>query len=233
MRVVFLLILFIAVLGYVRAEKPAIWNSWMVAMGATSAVVPTSSDDTDAATTSDAPAPAAAPAPARTIPVGGLIQDGSFASPAGLWQGDGRPNPSGKGLVVTLSPTAWTRVFQTFASDAGTLYSIEVTYQLSPGLTFSQDPADYTDISKRLQIDGFENFHSMPIAPGNCYGTIGDPTSGRIACEVFAPQLRSTQVEDYQHSYPSIPPNGSKTFALAFPPGTGTITLLTAYVTSH
>ena len=102
------------------------------------------------------------------------------------------PDASGKGLVVTLSQTAWTRVYQIFASDAGTLYSIEVTYKLSPGLAFSKDPADYTDINKRLQIDGFENYASMAIPPGNCYGTLGNPASNRVACEVFAPQLGST-----------------------------------------
>jgi hypothetical protein len=220
MRAFLLLVVLICIAAYVNLEQPATWNSWMTAVGLGSP--------------SDSPnAQAASAAPSRTALVGGLIQDGNFTSPAGIWQGDGRPDASGKGLVVTLNPTSWTRVYQTFASDAGTLYSIEVTYKLSPGLTFSKDPADYTDISKRLQIDGFDNYSSMAISPGNCYGTLGDPNSNRIAMEVFAPQLGSTQVEDYQHSYPSIPPNGNKTFALAFPPGTGTITLLTAYVKSH
>jgi len=220
MRIFFLVVLLIFVAVLVRVEQPDTWNSWMVALGLSTATTATTAD-------------ASAAAPARTPLVGGLLQDGSFASPAGIWLGDGKPDASGKGLVVTLNPTAWTRVYQTFASDAGTLYSIEVTYKLSPDLSLSKDPADYTDISKRLQIDGFENYRSLAIPPGYCYGTLGDPNSNRIAMEIFGPLPRSTDVQDYQHSYPSIPPGGSKTFALAFPPGTGTITLLTAYAASH
>jgi hypothetical protein len=162
-----------------------------------------------------------------------MIQNGYFVAGGGYWQGDGIPDPSGKGLVVRLSPASWTRVYQTFPGNRGTLYSIEVTYRLSPGLTFSQNPADYTDVSQRLQISGFANFKSMGISPGNCYGTLGDPSSGRLACEVFAPQPGSTAVQDYPHDYPSIPAFGNNTFALAFPPGAGSVTLLTAYVTSH
>jgi hypothetical protein len=165
--------------------------------------------------------------------VGGLVKEGDFASGGLNWEGDGGAGPGGKGVEVKLNPSAWTRVYQTFAGDQRTSYSIEVTYRLSPGLTVSQNPSDYTGINKRLQIPGFENYGSMNGSPGNFYGTIGDPTSASMSMEVFSPQFGSTDVQDYQHTYPPIPANGNDTFALAFPPGTGTVTLLTVYVMSR
>jgi hypothetical protein len=223
MRAFFLLVILIGIVAYVRAEQPATWNSWMVALGAATA---TNSDFISAA-----PDGTPTPEPPRTFPVGGVIQDGNFAQGNRYWQGDGQSDPSGKGLVVTLNPSAWTRVYQTFPSDKGVLYSIEVTFRFSPGLTVSQNPEDYTDISKRLQLSGFEDYKSMPVPVNYFYGTIGDPTSNRITCEVYPPAFKTTRVQDYQHTYATIPPFGNKTFALAFPPGSGTVTLLTAYVT--
>jgi hypothetical protein len=220
-----LLVLVICFAAYMRAEQPATWNSWMATLGTDSLAVSSAN-----------PADSAAPAqhaPARIVPVGGLIKDGTFVAEGRYWEGDGTTDPSGKGLNVRLNPSSWTRVYQTFSEDQGTRYSIEVTYRLSPGLTLSPNPADYTNISEHLQIPGFERFDSMRISPGNFYGTVGDPSSNLIAMEVFLPRLGSTDVQDYQHDYPAIPAFGNKTFALAFPPGTGTITLLTAYVTSR
>jgi hypothetical protein len=228
-----LLVLLICVGAYVRAQKPETWNSWMIALGATGLVTPATAADpgtTDASTASIAPA--APPAPVRIVPVGGLIKNGNFVAGEGYWEGDGAPDRSGKGLVVTLNPSSWTRAYQTFA-DQGTQNSIEVTYQLSPGLTVSRDTADYTEISKRLQIPGFERFGSLGISPGQFYGTIGDPNSDGIACEVFSPQLGSTGIQDYRHDYPATTVSGATTFVLAFPPGSGTVTLLSAYVTNR
>jgi hypothetical protein len=227
-----LLVLLICVGAYVRAQKPETWNSWMVALGATGLVAPAPTTPADSGTPDASTASAPPPAPARIAPVGGLIKNGNFVSGEGHWEGDGTPDQSGKGLVVTLNPSSWTRAYQTFA-DQGTQNSIEVTYQLSPGLTVSRDTADYTEISKRLQIPGFERFGSLGISPGQFYGTIGDPTSDGIACEVFSPRLGWTGVQDYRHDYPATTISAATTFVLAFPPGSGTVTLLSAYVTNR
>jgi hypothetical protein len=226
-NLVLLLVLLICVLAYVRAQQPATWNSWMAATGTNGVANPATPTDSD---TPVAPTAAAQPAP-RIAPVGGLIKNGNFVAGEGPWQGDGTADPSGKGIVVTLNPSSWTRVYQTFA-DQGNQHSIEITYKLSTGLTVSRNPADYSNISKSLQISGYENFHAMVGSPGQFYGTVGDPTQS-ISEEVYNPQLGSTDIQDYQHDYPSIPASGTKIFALAFPPGTGTVTLLTAYVTSR
>jgi hypothetical protein len=162
-----------------------------------------------------------------------LIQNGDFSSGDADWQGDGKTSAATKGLSVTLSANSWTRIYQTFPSDKGTRFSIVVTYRLSPKIALSKDPADYTEISKRLQIPDFDQYGSIAVQPGEFYGTVGDPTSTSIAMEVFSPNLGTTDVQTYQHSYPPIPPGGNKTFALAFPPGSGTVVILSVAVTSN
>ena len=241
MKNAFLLVgVLICLLAYVRAQQPATWNSWMAAIGAdksffasvgedakTAATDPSSSDGSS----DSAPGAPVAPLP-RTYPVGGMVKNGTFTGGQN-WQGDGQPSPSGKGLVVTLDPSAWTRVYQVFSGDQRVQYSIEITYKLSPGITLSNNPADYTAINKRFGLDGYENYGVMTCSPGNFFGTVGDPTSASVSFEYFQPRMGTTDVQDYQHTYPPVPPNGNMVFGLAFPPGTGSVTLLTAYVDCH
>jgi hypothetical protein len=190
------------------------------------------------------------PVPAQTTPASppfdaGVIQNGDFSSGDTGWQGDGvtprayaqthavntaDPLPK-RGLIVALDPNSWTRIFQSFSADQGTSYSINVTYRIASGTTLSTTPADYADISKRIDISGFDNFGSMAVPTGDFYGTVGDPNSNSIAMEVFTPQMGSNAIQTYQHSYPPIPAGGTKTFALAFPPGSGRVEILTVNVT--
>jgi hypothetical protein len=176
-----------------------------------------------------------------------VIQNGDFSKSDAYWMGDGKTpqayaqeNPAAatdpltsRGLIVPLNPASWTRIFQSFTADKSTQSSIVVTYKLSPDIALSKDPLDYAKISSRLQIPGFENFGSIDVHPGQFYGTIGDPSSTTIAMEVFTPKLGSSDVQIYQHAYPPIPPFGDKTFALAFPPGTGTVVILSVTVTGR
>lgn len=205
----------------------------MVALGANNLSVSSAPSGAAGSADSDASTATPVPPPTRVVPVGGLIKNGNFASGGLYWEGDGRANPSGKGLAVTLNPSSWTRVYQSFMGDQGAQYSIEVTYSLSPGLTLSPNPADYTGISDRLQIDGFENYKSIAMPPGSFYGTVGDPDGSIIAMEYYTPRQGTTEIQDYHHTYPPIPNFQNKTFVLAFPPGTGKVTLLTVYVKSN
>jgi hypothetical protein len=136
-----------------------------------------------------------------------------------------------KGLIVPLNPASWTRIYQAFASGNATEYSIVVTYKLSPNISLSKNADDYAGITKKIQITGFENFGSLSMQPGDFYGTIGDPTSNSMSMERFVPQVGSSQVQTYQHTYPPVPVSPTKTFALAFPPGSGSVIILSVAVT--
>jgi hypothetical protein len=203
---------------------------------AASSITSTAADGTPAASvasgTGGAPAPAAPPA-ALPLPANSLIQNGDFSQGTAHWDGDGRNPLAGRGLVVTLNPSAWTRIYQTFTAGPGTRYSIVVNYRLSSYIFLSKNPADYTGINKQIQISGFENFGSFNSAPGQFYGTVGDPASAGVALEVYSPRLGSSDVQTYQHSYPPVPVSETKIFGLAFPPGSGSVVILGAAVTGE
>jgi hypothetical protein len=195
---------------------------------ATSSCNPSSSSDS-APQTNDAPNPPA-------IPANTLVQNGDFSQGAAHWDGDGLPGHGpGPCLIVPLDPSHWTRVYQTFTPPSGPQQiSIIVNYRLSPGLTVSQNAADYAQISKQIGIPGFDNYGSIHVNPGQFYGTVGNPTARTISMEVFDPDYSKVGViQTYEHTYPPVPGADSDTFGLAFPPGTGTVSLWGIAVNNH
>ncbi len=226
-----------------RADRQALLQQQAAQTAAAAQTAP-------AASSTASPAP---PATSSSVPIiqppfdSGVIQNGDFSRGNAGWQGDGvtprayaqshpasatDPLPN-QGLIVALDPSSWTRIFQSFSADAGTVFSIKVTYRIAPGTTLSTAPADYASISQRIGISGFDAFGSMPVPTGDFYGTVGDPSSNLIAMEVFTPQMGSNAIQTYQHTYPPIPAGGTKTFALAFPPGSGRVEILTVNVTDQ
>jgi hypothetical protein len=188
----------------------------------------------------------AAPTPPGLSPAT-LIQNGDFSKGDTGWHGDGQTAPAylanhpvamadptvRQGLIVALNPTAWTRIYQAFAGNKGTVYSIKVTYRVSPNAALSKNPADYQDLLKKVQLEGYEHYGQFSGAPGEFFGTVGDSTASNIASEIFSPKLGTGEVQTYEHTYPAIPPFGNPVFALAFPPGSGTVAILSAEVTDR
>jgi hypothetical protein len=178
-------------------------------------------------------APPAPPSP-PSIPATSLVQNGDFSQGIAHWDGNAKLAAApGQGITVRLDPAAWTRVYQTFRSGAGTQFSIQVNYKLSPSMYTSDDPANCADITQKIQLDGFERYHSQTVKPHQFYGTLGNPSDTLISSEVYDPNFTTTDVQNYQHTYPPIPASPQKIFCLAFPPGNGTVTLLGIAVTSN
>ena len=178
-------------------------------------------------------APPAPPSP-PSIPATSLVQNGDFSQGTANWEGDAKPATTpGKGVTIRLDPAAWTRVYQTFPSASGTQFSIQVNYRLSPGMYTSDDPANYADITQKINLAGFERYHSQAVKPHQFYGTLGNPSDALISSEVYDPNFSTTDVQNYQHTYPPVPASAQKIFCLAFPPGNGTVTLLGIAVTSN
>ena len=118
------------------------------------------------------------------------------------------PTPPGQGITVRLNPTAWTRVYQTFRSNSGTQFSIQVNYKLSPGMYTSDDPANCADITQKIQLDGFERYHSQTVKPHQFYGTLGNPSDALISSEVYDPKLqhdRRTKLPAHLSPNPRLP----------------------------
>ena len=171
-----------------------------------------------------------------------LLQNSDFSSAGAHWQGDGSSFAANKlptgtfgatGLVVILNPQAWTKIYQAFTGDKGTLYSIDVTYRVSQDLTLSQRASDYAAVNKHIGLAGYENFGEFNLPVGQFLGTIGDSNSTKVAYEVYVPQFKSTDVQTYHHTYPAIAANGNNIAALGFPPGKGSVNILSVSVTSQ
>jgi hypothetical protein len=178
-------------------------------------------------------APPAPPSP-PSIPATSLVQNGDFSQGIAHWDGDAKPAMApNKGITIRLDPAAWTRVYQTFPSGNSTQFSINVNYKLSPSIYTSDDSANYADITQKINLAGFERYHSQTVKPHQFYGTLGNPSDTVISSEVYDPNFNTTDVQNYQHTYPPIPASPQKIFCLAFPPGNGTVTLLGIAVTSN
>jgi hypothetical protein len=179
------------------------------------------------------PTSSAPPSP-PSIPATSLVQNGDFSQGIANWEGDAKPAVApDKGITIRLDPVAWTRVYQTFPSGSGTQFSIQVNYKLSPGMYTSDDPANCADITQKINLVGFEHYHSQTVKPHQFYGTLGNPSDTFISSEVYDPDFSTADVQNYQHTYPPIPASPQKIFCLAFPPGNGTVTLLGIAVTSN
>src|SRR5580693_7813400 len=77
-------------------------------------------------------APPAPPEP-PPLPANNLVQNGDFSQGTAHWEGDIQlPRKVGSGIDITLSPTTWTRIYQTFPPGNATHFSIVVHYNLLP-----------------------------------------------------------------------------------------------------
>jgi hypothetical protein len=89
------------------------------------------------------PTSSAPPSP-PSIPATSLVQNGDFSQGIARWDGDARLAAApGPGITVRLNLAAWTRVYQTFRSAAGTQFAVRVNYKLTPGMYTSDDPANF------------------------------------------------------------------------------------------
>ena len=133
---------------------------------------------------------------AIAVPADTLLQNGDFSQGGSGWEGDGTFAPGSRSLLVKLSTDSWTRIYRDYSGDKGTIPSLTFIYRLSPGLTPSKDATLYTDIDKKLGVEGFDTFSPTNVGVGEFYATLGDPTSHRVVYEVFNPDLTSTAVSD-------------------------------------
>ena len=98
-----------------------------------------------------------------------------------------------------------------------------------PGAAFSKNGADYSDVGRKLNVEGFDTY-TLSSSQGAVFVTIGHPDAGRISEESFPAQLDSTEVQAIDHTFPVLPVSDTKMVVVAFPPGTGAIDLLSIKV---
>jgi hypothetical protein len=156
------------------------------------------------------------------------LTNGSFADGLNGWEGDvhvaggsSDDSNSTKGVVVRLRSGDWSKISQDFNVGPGT-YTLTVTYVITPNTTFSKRPEDYLNVPRLLNMGGMV----FNVHPGQWAAVFGDPGASEFTFCPLAPAVASgnqTVVAEMTFASSS---DHRKGFTLGFPPGTGTINLL-------
>ena len=171
------------------------------------------------------------------------LQNGDFLDGITHWHGDGRSpadfasdNPlqaadpfTSKGLIMPLKHLDWTKVAQDFK---GKLASgvMTITYLVSKDLAFSDNPADYKNMPDHIGYDGWSAFNTPP---GDWVVFVSDFGSAHGTYYEIKPKLGSPDAQTFRAKVKGLTPLEDKTVTLAFPPGTGTIVILSASLTDE
>ena len=187
-------------------------------------------------------APAVATPPVAPPPVvsqlpppdmtGNLLQNGDFSKGDSMWEGDGKPDPSvGKALVIPLNNYSWTKISQDFKGDKAT-DTILIRYKLSPDISVSAKPEDYANIGDHVRFEDYQGYGTIEFPVGCFLVWIGDLTNHASRYERF-PIRPTNDVQTIDHTFPSGATLADKMITLAFPPGTGSVILLSISVKSN
>ena len=168
------------------------------------------------------------------------LENGDFSDGITHWHGDGRspadfasdnpmanPDPfTSKGLIVPLKHVAWAKVAQDFKGKIASGV-VTITYMVSPDLAFSEKPEDYTNIPSQLGW-GWKSFNTPQ---GEWMVFIDDLNSIHGAYYLIKPKLGSSAPQTFRIRVTGLTPLEDKTITLAFPPGTGTVVVLSVSLT--
>ena len=172
------------------------------------------------------------------LTAGELIKNGDFSQGADLWRGDavrdvadsGNPlappsTSTSKGLVINLNPARWVKIFQDFTGNSDKL-TIKVDYQLSANTAFSTEVKDYSNVTHDIGYNAWKPFH-VPVGTWVMMMSDFGPDKGRYY--MITPKAGVTDVQSFTVNPPGKDKE-KKTLTFAFPPGTGTVTLLNVSV---
>ena len=166
-----------------------------------------------------------------------IIENSDFATGIDHWYGGGRSpadfandNPLGgsdpflsKGLIIPLKHMDWTHVAQDFKGKiaSGTL---TITYKISPDFAFSTKADDYVGIPAHIRYDLWQPFNTEPGTWMCLLSDFGGTPHGTYI--QIKPKPGSSDVQTMRTRVSGLTPLENKTITLAFPPGTGTLVVL-------
>jgi hypothetical protein len=180
--------------------------------------------------------------PVRADDGGNWIQNGDFADGIDHWYGGGRSpadfasdNPlaandpfTSKGLIIPLHGATWVKVAQDFKGKVSNGV-LTITYKVSPDFAFSTKPEDYQNMPDKIGYDGWRAFNTPP---GTWVVFLSDFGSNRGSYYEIKPKTGSSDVQIYRANIKNMTPYEDKTITLAFPPGAGTLVVLSVSMTS-
>jgi len=170
------------------------------------------------------------------------LQNGDFADGTTHWHGDllspadfasGNPlqaaDPfTSKGMIIQLKHVSWAKVAQDFRGKIASGI-LTITYMVSPDLTFSDKPEDYTNIPSQLGW-GWKSFGTKPGDWMVFVSAMGD-TKG--VYYTMKPKLGASTPQTVKIKVNQLTPLEDQTLTLAFPPGNGTVVILNAALTEN
>jgi len=170
------------------------------------------------------------------------LQNGDFVDSTNHWHGDvkspadfapsnpfDKPDPfTSKGLIIPLKHVAWAKVAQDFKGKIASGV-LTITYMVSPDLTFSDKPDDYSNIPAKLGW-GWQSFNTPP---GEWLVFIDDFETSRGAYYMVKPKVGSGDPQTYRARVNGLTPLEDKTITLAFPPGAGNVVILNISLTDN
>jgi hypothetical protein len=167
-----------------------------------------------------------------------LLQNSDFSSGTAHWDGNMRSSSdagddsaspldapaagAATQVVIKLRGTDWTKMSQEFDSKAGQI-SLAVTYTLSSGTQLSTKDEDYNNVPKQVGLD--DQWKHFPGEKGSWTIMLCDYAASRAT---YAEVPLDTSVNGPQTitmNFNAFDSGEKKTLLLAFPPGTGTITI--------
>jgi hypothetical protein len=171
------------------------------------------------------------------------LQNGDFSDGITHWHGDGRSpadfasdNPleasdpfTAKGLIVPIKHLDWTKVAQDFKGKIATGV-LRITFKVSPDLTFSDKPEDYLNMPNHIDYNNWRPFNTPP---GQWVVLISDFSTDFVYYYPIKTKVGSSDVQTLEAPVRGLTPLGDKTMTLAFPPGTGTIVILSVALTDN
>jgi hypothetical protein len=177
-----------------------------------------------------------------SAPADELLKNGDFSDGKTHWFGDGEtpadlapdnplapkdPAAAEKELLVELKPHRWTKVTQEFRTHAGQ-YQIRLRFKLSPDVKFSNDKEDY---DKAYEDIGLWNEPTFTPVGSFLYGVIDSSKIFGLYSNCRLKKLQEPN-PDLELTVNDTRTSDAKTLYLAFPPGSGTVVIAAASVST-
>ncbi len=183
-----------------------------------------------------------------------VLKNSTFSDGTTYWHGDCKPASSDMttdftssssasgGMLVELHSSSWTKVTQELRSKSAPFNALlTITYQVSSDFKLSDRAGDYGNCGPNVGFGGA----NIPSQAGNVIAFVDVPPISRssvsssgdgntlvtiyddhVSYAPFAPSTAaSPQTATIRMHPPGPTPDSHQTFCLAFPPGSGSITI--------
>jgi hypothetical protein len=128
------------------------------------------------------------------------------------------PSP---GLIINLKDRSWTKATQQFSVKKEASLVMKIVYKMSSDIAFSNDPDEYKNVPNHID---FNRWLPFDIHKGDWMIMLSDLDNNDGRYFVVTPNSSATE-QTFSGPFKFTAGN-NKTICLAFPPGSGTVTIL-------